>query len=116
MKTRLFLVSLAAGAIFGCPQQSYAQSEPYRQAQVAPNQMQTPRPPRLDPEYELRPGKIEPVQEPERPAGPSAQKAAHSGSVPHTDNHRRLPGRASVHELMWATPVAAAAACDAGDR
>ena len=76
MKTRWLLVSLAAGVVFGCPQQASAQSEPYRQAQAAPNQRQTPRPPTLDPEYELRPGQIEPAQEPERPAAPSAQKAA----------------------------------------
>ena len=76
MKTRWLLVSLAAGIVFGCAQQASGQSEPYRQAQAAPNQRQTPRPPTLDPEYELRPGQIEPAQEPERPAAPSAQKAA----------------------------------------
>ena len=77
MKTRWLLVSLAAGIVFGCAQQASGQSEPYRQAQAAPNQRQTPRPPTLDPEYELRPGQIETAQEPERPStAPSAQKAA----------------------------------------
>src|SRR5262249_53442147 len=68
MKTRWLLVSLAAGVVFGCPQQASAQSEPYRPAQAAPNT--------LDPEYKLRPGQIEPAREPDRPAAPSAQKAA----------------------------------------
>ena len=66
MKTRWLLASLAAGVVFGCPQQSAAQLEPYRQAQAAPNQRQTPK---------LRPGQFEPVQEPERPPAPSAKKA-----------------------------------------
>src|SRR6516162_8890141 len=75
MKTRLLLASLAAGVAFGCLQQSSAQLEPYRQAQEAPNQRQTPLPPVL--EHELRSGQIEPVLEPERPPpAPSAKKAA----------------------------------------
>jgi hypothetical protein len=57
MKTRWLLASLAAGVVFGCPQQSLAQLEPYRLAQAAPNQRKTP---------ELRP---------ERPRAPSAKKA-----------------------------------------
>ena len=75
MKTRLLLASLAAGAVFGCLQQSSAQLEPYRQAQAAPNQRQMPLPPWL--EHELRPGQVEPVLEPEPPTpAPSAKKAA----------------------------------------
>jgi hypothetical protein len=75
MKIRLLLAPLAAGVVFGCPQQSSAQLEPYRQAQAAPNQRQMPLPPSL--KDELRPGRIEPFQEPERPPpAPSAKKAA----------------------------------------
>jgi hypothetical protein len=78
MKTRWLLVSLAAGVMFGCPQQASAQSEPYRQAQAGPNQKQTPRGPRLDPEDQLRPGQFDSPQEPDRGPAParSSKKAA----------------------------------------